>query len=376
MPTEGPVRRSQVVVAGFVVALLLAAPPAVAGASLPWEPVPPPATFGGPFSGWDEAWAVDCVDQTFCMATGGDARIARWDGSVWTELPRALLSGDLRSVSCASRSFCLAVGWLDANALILRWNGSAWTVLSPPTDLGQLGNVDCTSSTFCLMTGTDATAAWDGTSVSLIGSPYAAEALEGGLDCISPTFCVGTVGRDGWFTTGARIFHWNGSNWTPAFSSVPGGAEWLVSDVSCQTTTACRAVGFEEYENANLRAWVFLWNGTSWVPSLAAEPSGSTNNILVGVSCESAADCVAVGARGGDALACCDEPWVIRWSPGLPAVTVADPSLDLDILRDVDCVTPFGCVAVGSSLNDPVAFAPRAWARCPACRRPQWRRPA
>lgn len=92
--------------------------------------------------------AVSCPSSAFCAATTsyGDAVVYR-HGS-WSQ-PVSLNGGGF-SVSCASRSFCIAVG--DGKHRALRYDGSTWSPESVPGNNALL-SVSCPSRSFCVAAG-------------------------------------------------------------------------------------------------------------------------------------------------------------------------------------------------------------------------------
>ncbi|MDP9334202.1 MAG: hypothetical protein M3Q30_12970 [Actinomycetota bacterium] len=89
------------------------------------------------------------------------------------------------------------------------------------------------------------------------------------------------------------VEQWDGKNWSVTASANLPGTINLLSGVSCTSAAACVAVG-THYQNIS-QTLVERWDGTNWsaVPSPSQVPLG---NYLNGVSCVSASSCVAVGS--------------------------------------------------------------------------------
>jgi hypothetical protein len=68
-----------------------------------------------------------------------------------------------------------------------------------------------------------------------------------------------------------------------------------LSGVSCSGAAACEAVGFYTNSSGVNVTLAEVWNGTKWAVREPPNPSGSTLDLLNGVSCASAAACEAVG---------------------------------------------------------------------------------
>jgi hypothetical protein len=166
-----------------------------------------------------------------------------------------------------------------------------------------------------------------------------------GVACTSSTDCV-AVGYDG---SGASrvpqslVESWDGATWSTVPSAQPGTTGSL-SGVSCISAAACIAVG--GYGDASgIYTMVQQWNGNAW--SLVPSPSPGTElDNLTGVSCTSSMDCVAVGAssdenNGGD------QTLVESWDGNAWSVVPSpNPSTD-DELNGVSCTSSTWCVAVG-----------------------------
>jgi hypothetical protein len=182
--------------------------------------------------------AISCSSENACVAVGSfgtgcasnsgcttHALAETWNGRTWSieNLPGLsdAREAELHSVSCATPSACIAVGFSDpANSnqdypLAESWNGSGWTIApTPPT------------------------------------YPGVAAARLSGVSCPAVDACA-TVGYQGF----RREFHgeqsqeplvdrWNGSNWTiertPALQGPFNGA---FTALSCVSPSSCAAVG-------------------------------------------------------------------------------------------------------------------------------------
>jgi hypothetical protein len=144
---------------------------------------------------------------------------ATWNGTTWTTVSTADPAGStdarLDGVSCASASFCLAVGSYDNASshqvtLAESWNGTHWTLHRPPalpgTKASELVAVNCTQSQACTAVG-DSTAT---------GQSNASPLSE----------------------------RWNGTSWMVQPISLPPGAQsGSLVGVSCPLLLNCTAVG-------------------------------------------------------------------------------------------------------------------------------------
>jgi hypothetical protein len=163
-----------------------------------------------------------------------------------------------------------------------------------------------------------------------------------GVSCVSAADCmaVGTYeGSTGPFQT--LIESWNGTSWSLVPSPNLGTGISQLSGVSCVSAADCMAVG---YGSGGLQTLIESWNGTSW--SVVPSPSpGTGSNQLASVSCVSAADCTAVGGTGTQTL-------VESWNGTSWSVVPSPNRAGSNALEDVSCVPApaVSCAAVG--LND------------------------
>jgi hypothetical protein len=229
-------------------------------------------------------------------------------------------SATLTGVSCPASSWCMAVGSYTTRSHVRHplaqvWNGRTWRVLRPAGR--SLAGVSCTATWFCLAT----------------GGP-----------------------------TGAQ--RWNGTTWR----EIPGPQD-AVSAPSCGSRSLCMVL------NGTARAGTHgvaeSWNGTRWRTwwqdtNVCAQGAKNTPCALTGISCGSAADCVAVGSFS-QYLYINDPPSILpggftwngkRWAPA--ALTGlggwwADGGSSMDA---VSCTGSF-CLAAGGNnvTNTPVTAA-------------------
>ncbi len=120
-------------------------------------------------------------DYTDLESTESVAFAVRWNGSEWKQqtLPVAA-NAELRTVSCPTATWCLAVGEHEGKSLAERWSGSEWTTTSEPPavsgreGLGGLSGVSCTSPSKCTAVGGGAADVWTGSewnTLSVEGQP-------------------------------------------------------------------------------------------------------------------------------------------------------------------------------------------------------------
>jgi hypothetical protein len=267
-----------------------------------------------------------------------------------------LANSELRGVSCASPSACIAVGsytpagGADAT-LAERWNGKRWSIQATPNPTGGTMNglsaVSCPSPSACVAVGTVKTPTsaapfverWNGKRWSIEPTPNV-DGLLSGVSCTSPSACT-TVGLEVKPSGSGRLKplaeRWNGRRWsiepTPA---VYAGAYEDLEAVSCASTTACFAVGTATDMGSSPIAE--RWNGTKWaIERPRRQPTGTT--ALTGVSCISPSTCITAGAYYGS-----NGPLAGRWTPNNWSI---QPIPGRPNLIGVSCPATTACTAVG-----------------------------
>ncbi|HET7014222.1 MAG TPA: hypothetical protein VFI65_09940 [Streptosporangiaceae bacterium] len=221
--------------------------------------------------------AVSCASKTSCVAVGEvttksgrqRALAEHWNGKIWQITPTPNLAGkqliELNSVSCPSTTFCLATGTYAGGTFAEVWNGKSWGPTSPvPNATGALRSallgVSCPTTKDCLAVGTSSTPKtvplaehWDGKKWSVQKIPAPAGAVASGLNgisCSSASACsaVGSVTRKS--GNGSIAYAWTGKRWaTRAVAVPPSSLSVFLSDVSCNSASACMAVG--DYNDAS-----------------------------------------------------------------------------------------------------------------------------
>jgi hypothetical protein len=304
--------------------------------------------------------AVSCVSATFCEAVGEhgnrlgtQSNLAEgWNGTAWKIQPAPspqskFGAGDdfFGSVSCASASFCEAVGSGPNGMSAELWNGTSWTLQNRPGSGGVQGQyVSCPSVTFCMSSDSFGRVdTWNGSSWSA-GTDITGFSPVSALACVSATFCE-IVGSG---PSGENAAVWNGSTWTD--QATAGVAGEVLDSVTCRTATSCEAVGELVNEGSPLTL-AETWNGTAWTVQPTPSPSGAISSTLNGVSCTAADACTAVGSTQASSSAPMNTlaevwngtAWSLQSSPNHPNGT--------NILSAVSCGTTQLCSAVGGAEN-------------------------
>lgn len=263
--------------------------------------------------------AVSCSSSAFCMAVGttlADAprihAVAQfWNGRWWSSMPAPVSAVALSSVSCLSRSWCVAVGLRAPSsssyqrqccAVVATWNGRQWSTLpltAPASSYvmnSYLTSVSCANERYCATVGTDADgrgAAWfyDGQTWTFRGTsdPDFTEPLQA-VSCPNPAGCevVGSLGITGVaFVTPHRFLERR----VTGMAKYTGG---LTDAVSCTTPSRCTAVGTSGLLPA--KEFFVDWNGQTWrIEQPHGAYPGKLDTYLASVSCSTGTRCVAVG---------------------------------------------------------------------------------
>ncbi len=274
--------------------------------------------------------SVSCPAAGVCTAVGSYINslgvtvtlAERWNGSSWTVQstpnPAGAKGSVLKSVSCTSSTACTAVGYYVNSGgtnvpLAERWNGTSWSIQSTPSIEGAkesyFQSVSCTSATSCIAVGyyqnpssyySAVVASWNGTSWALQSAPSPEGSISAFLhavSCTSATNCVAVGVQWGQFTESLPLAeHWNGTKWEVRATPNPEGSSFsFLQGLSCSSAAACTAVGGYYDKSETLVSHAVRWNGTSWTTQTTPSPEGAKGTELIGVSCPSAAVCLATG---------------------------------------------------------------------------------
>jgi hypothetical protein len=288
----------------------------------------------------------------------------------------------LNDVSCVSPKYCVAVGDQENTSGLLaeKWNGTKWaftTVKLPSGSTGgDLNGVSCASATDCLAVGAWFSASrsgalaelWNGKAWTAIKAPAVIPAGTTTVPTLSSVSCPAVrrcvaVGDD--FNGDGFADVWNGGKITAVKVSGPEKKTGVdLNGVSCHSAASCVAVGTYYASGSAYGALSATWNGKAWRPAarsglLAADKRMS----LTAISCAGATRCVAVGAQETSAgfRVYADSLNGTTWT-----VTKLSPIPGDDSLQAVSCASATSCLAVGDSggqwpyLNTGVSYS-EAW---------------
>jgi hypothetical protein len=221
----------------------------------------------------------------------------------------------LRSVSCASATTCVSVGYGNpfensVATIVENENDGQWTstvLPSPPGLAADLTSVSCASTSSCVAVGSAVGVSTgtlepftdiDTNGVWSVG-PVVPTKEFGFLDsvsCVSVTHCV-AVGGDG---TGVIAATWNGATWSTALVAATSGVGLEAqTDVSCVSATFCES--FSD-SSANGKTFADELSGSTWTKQAIPAVPPKTDLGLGDMSCASTGHCVTVGSDGPNAV--------------------------------------------------------------------------
>jgi hypothetical protein len=141
---------------------------------------------------------------------------------------------------------------------------------------------------------------------------------------------------------------WNGTKWALRSVASPAGAtDTYLTGVSCTSAAHCVAVGTYENSSHVQVTLAEVWNGTTWTVQATPNPNPSSGSVLSLVSCGSATSCVAVGHyTDSTGLLTFAEVWNgTKWKVESTALPAGATSTQLN---SVSCSSATACTAVGS----------------------------
>lgn len=330
----------------------------------PYFPAP-----GGGLRGVSCPQAESCLAVGDAIDPGGDpARLWEMGEDSWNSSPTATVSGAfLSDVSCTAADECTATGrqgtW-PFKPLAERFDGEDWSTQSVPEPSGRSSSpeaVSCPTESFCVSVGFSWPATGNGPQNALVQSwngtswSTASPSLPGGavasflydVACTSASLCKAA----GSYTDSAGVSHglvlsWNGTSWSST-ALTPAGYSSVLRGIDCTSSSACTVVGTATEAATNARTpLAYRWSGSAWTSQAVPLPQGASGGQLRSVDCFSSTRCVAVGSATDAAT---QNPYVIGWSSGVwkPEPAPAIPGNSSTTLESVSCFAAADCTAVG-----------------------------
>jgi hypothetical protein len=193
-----------------------------------------------------------------------------------------------------------------------------------------------------------------------------------GVSCRTLANCMAVGQSPPDETSGVLAERWHGKAWkivpVPVPRPVQAGAG-VLHGVSCPSAAECVAVG--SYLTAALAE---TWNGKSWTHVTPPSPHGTSafGAELSGISCPTTKNCVAVGSytlRNGDDAPLAASRSGRKWTLATPPAVKGNSD---GALASVSCVSAAYCVAVGAHQTAAGYFVlieswnGKSWTRMPA----------
>lgn len=276
-------------------------------------------------------------------------------------------------MNCSSARACFAVGAQTSTfgktvTLAERWNGTRWRILPTPNPARSQGSellgVSCSGPRACTAAGSYGKASgqgaplaerWNGTSWRIQATPAPAGSAGSGLASVSCGSAGTCIAVGSYFTPRGRSVllaeRWNGARWRILPAPRPPHttqSEFLA--VSCTSARDCTAVGAKLNQARTVLPFAERWTGTRWLLQHTRVPGRSVGSAYVAVSCVSSSACTAAGSfqtRGAIltlAAARRGGPWRTQPTPN-PVGTNGG------VLDGVSCSSANACTAVGGYTN-------------------------
>lgn len=367
---------------------------------------PPPGLASARLTG------VSCASSTSCVAVGETLRptqravVARWDGARWATAfapePRAAQESELAAVSC-SRGSCLAVGaWTTGqggtgggsveHSAAVSFDGGPWSAADPPGDVPLTG-VSCASASWCLAVGAAAgvaapwtAEAWDGRSWTRLRPFTRAPRPPAAVSCPEVADCVAVQGAPSGGAPPAQplpglVAHLDHDRWTIEPFSSPAGATTILDAVACPSISGCAIVGGDQVLNRKGGSFSASLQASGVAEVLGSGPGRLAlplpASTLTGIACNGLSACMAVGVlpvvtRRVES----SRPVAVvfdgrRWR----ATPISQPrssggARETSELGAVSCAYLSWCMAVGGSASGPLAavWSQGSWREVPVGR--------
>jgi hypothetical protein len=321
--------------------------------------------------------SVTCESATLCVTVGTQqvfsggtvvdrTLVLRWAGILWAVATSGNTStgqnNHLFGVACPTASQCWATGYYTNSGvnqtLIETWTGVNWTIVtSPNTSTGtsnELFGLACASATECWGVGTAGgqtlVVEWAGTAWAIVTSPNVGSGDSlAGVTCVATSECwtAGSFLSSGVDQT--LVEEWTGTAWSSVSSPNTGATQAnSLAGIACAAASDCSAVGSYVGANGFQQALTEHFNGT-WSITGSPALTDTQTNLLSGVTCLSASDCIAVGSDMDGAQA---QTLAATWN-GLAWSTVATSNLlgNNRTLDSVACISATNCFAAGYSFE-------------------------
>ena len=264
-----------------------------------------------------EVWAAGFSDNPSCLC--GQTIVDSWNGSKWTRLktPNPGVADYLSGISAVSTKELWAVGYEwprqgNPEPLILRWDGASWTEVSlngyqngllysvyapAHDDAWAFGYYDYGATTLALH--------WDGKSWKQVSfpdtDPIADEVVSVSASSPKDVWAAGGYYCGSYCTPEARLFHWDGNQWSAIHVQGFWSPSWIYS-ISTGAPDEAWFAGYaqvypkwKKYAVSNV---TYRWNGKQWADVVNPEQEGFAN--FYGISVQATSDAWVAGQQGSN----------------------------------------------------------------------------
>jgi hypothetical protein len=192
---------------------------------------------------------------------------------------------------------------------------------------------------------------------SIVPSPSSPTGLGSTLNdvtCPSANLCIAVGKNENATSTPTTLIEQNtGDGWTIVPSPNPtsfGAPYGVLNGVTCASAVDCIAVGVYDSESGLGQPLIEENRGSGWV--IVPSPVTRTDDVLVDVTCMTAARCFAVGSTGGQTgdlvmQRSGDGGWAIVYRATAPPCASGTPCIRIGGLDDVACSRAGTCIASG-----------------------------
>jgi hypothetical protein len=265
----------------------------------------------------DTKWvAVSCASTTFCTAVGGKSGVT-FNGKHWSAAQIIDPHGYLRDVSCPATDLCVAT---DQFGYAMTFDGTNWSapmLVGRAASYANLDSVSCASVHFCIALDYSHGDAYTFDGKTWSKPVHLAHVALTSVSCVSRTFCL--AAGDAWTGDADYAFTFRGSNWKQHRIGKGGATQ----HVSCTSATFCMLTD----QLGQVRKYV----AGSWTKP---KPLGANNKGFEWpISCTRHRFCAAAPQSGGMAVYHHGAWTIDSLNQGHPLTTVS-------------CTSPHFCLSV------------------------------
>ena len=233
--------------------------------------------------------AVSCASATYCLAVGAGNSAESWDGSVWSSISQPADGAVLSLVSCSDGSSCEAAGYIEETVTVMppfhvtvqvpaveTWSGSSWSLDNEYDPIGAYSSLNfevtalsCSAPSYCMTVVSPPGV--NSHDIELNGALVSSPAADvvGSISCLSDLTCV----EAGQLADQVDIETYSGSTWTEDTTPPLSSNTSAMLGVSCVSDAFCTAVGDDDWPTTHLETSLIETTGSMPAPNF---PAGMT----------------------------------------------------------------------------------------------------